>query len=207
MASKLARRLSLAIPLAALAIAAFAPGAAFAGPLVASAPNCAAQSISQVFLPWADVANYTIAPGGSFEPGAPNWSKSGAAEVDGNEPFFVGDDVDGNALTIPNGASATSPAICVGIGHPDIRFFVKSSSVTGQLNVEVLFEDAAGNVQSLPMGSAAGTTSWSLSTPLPIVANLLPLLPNDMTAVAFRFTASGASFRIDDVYVDPYRWT
>lgn len=201
----LARRLRLAIPVIAIAIAAFAPGTAIAGPLVASAPNCAAQTLSQPFLPWADVASYTLAPGGSFEPGTPNWAASGASEAAGNEPFFVGQDNDGRGLTIPSGASATSPTICVGLGHPDIRFFSKGSNTLGQLNVEVLFEDALGNVQTLSIGAAVGTSDWSLSAPLPIVANLLPLLPDDMTPVAFRFTASGASFKIDDLYVDPYQ--
>ena len=42
---------------------------------------------------------------------------------------------------------------------------------------------------------------------MPIVANLLPLLPNGMTPVQFRFSASGGGFQIDDLYVDPYRYT
>jgi hypothetical protein len=36
-----------------------------------------------------------------------------------------------------------------------------------------------------------------------IVANLLPLL-DEGTPVAFRFSASGGSYAIDDVYVDPW---
>jgi hypothetical protein len=39
---------------------------------------------------------------------------------------------------------------------------------------------------------------------MPIVVNLLPLLPGDHTAVAFRFSTAG-NWQIDDVYVDPYR--
>ncbi len=37
-----------------------------------------------------------------------------------------------------------------------------------------------------------------------VVANLLPLLPGEMTPVSFRFTAQGADFSVDDVWVDPY---
>ena len=37
-----------------------------------------------------------------------------------------------------------------------------------------------------------------------MVANLLPLLPPDMTAVRFIFTPLlGGDWQIDDVYVDP----
>ncbi len=36
------------------------------------------------------------------------------------------------------------------------------------------------------------------------MANLLPLLPPDMTAVRFKFAPLlGGSWQIDDVYVDP----
>ena len=39
-----------------------------------------------------------------------------------------------------------------------------------------------------------------------MIANLLPLLPDARTAVAFRFSPTGAGdWDIDDVYVDPWR--
>jgi hypothetical protein len=60
-------------------------------------------------------------------------------------------------------------------------------------------------VLTLPMGADLGG-GWHPSLPLPVVANLLPLLPNDRTAVAFRFTPLlGGEWQIDDIYVDPYR--
>jgi hypothetical protein len=36
-----------------------------------------------------------------------------------------------------------------------------------------------------------------------IVANLLPLLPGDLTPIRLKFTSLLGDFRIDDVYVDP----
>jgi hypothetical protein len=197
------RNRSLAAAVAALAALSFAPVAS-AGPLVASAPNCDAQSLSQPFLPWADVASYTLDPGGSFERGAKGWSLDNAAIKDGNEPFYVTSTDDAKSLHIALGGSATSAPICVGLEHPDIRFFAKSSNPGAVLKVEVLFETASGDVLTAPIGVAAASTDWSLSVPMPIVANLLPLLPGNYTPVAFRFSASGGCFRIDDVYVDPY---
>jgi hypothetical protein len=42
---------------------------------------------------------------------------------------------------------------------------------------------------------------------MPIVANLLPLLPGSKTPVSFRLTALSGSWTIDDFYVDPFtRW-
>jgi len=202
----LARRMRLAIPAAAIALAAIAPAGASAGPLVANAPNCDAQALSQAFLPWNDVAWYTLNPGGSFEPGTAAWSLNGASVVSGNEPNYVGSSSDANSLQIPDGASATSAEICVGIGHPDIRFFAKSTNATARLYVSVLFEDSAGNVNTAPIGVVTLTPpKWALTLPMPIVVNLLPLLPNDMTPVAFSFRASGGDFQIDDLYVDPYQ--
>jgi hypothetical protein len=181
-----------------------APAVAHAGPLVASASDCASQSLSQTFLRWGDVASYTLDPGGDFEQGS-NWALTGdAGVVPGNEPFRVGSASDGNSLSVPAGSSATSPSLCVGIEHPDMRFFAAGSSPTARLAVEVLFEDSSGHIQSAPIGAISGG-AWAPTAPLPLVVNLLPLMPGGRTAVAFRFSATGGSFRIDDVYVDPYR--
>jgi hypothetical protein len=182
------------------------PTAANAGQLIDRAPACDTQVLGQTFLPWADVASYTLNPGGSFEDGAAGWSLDGATVVGGNEPFFVTGAGDASSLSLPAGSTAVSAPICVGIEHPDIRFFATASKTTARLSVEVLFEDAAGNILSAPIGSVTGNTgSWAPTGPLPIVANMLALLPGNHTAVAFRFQASGGSFRVDDLYVDPYQ--
>ena len=177
-----------------------------AGVLVSSASDCDATSSSQVFLPWVDVANYFLAPGGDFESGAAGWSTRGGAGVaGGNEPWNV---TGGGAssLSLPAGSSATSPAICVGIEHPTIRFFAKSSgaSLTSNLRVDVIFEDASGNLHDLTIGRQT-RGGWDVTPAYAIVANLLPLLPGEHTAVAFRFTPEGTgTWQIDDVHVDPY---
>jgi hypothetical protein len=182
------------------------PATAVAGPLVADAPSCAAQTLSQPFLPWADVAWYTLDPGGSFESGSPSWALGeGAAVVDGNEPFLVTSANDTKSLSLPAGSSATSRALCVGIEHPDLRFFARGGNPSAALNVEVLFEDSLGNVRAATIGAVPGGSDWIPTVPMPLVVNLLPLLPGNHTAVAFRFSSSGGDFQIDDVYVDPYR--
>ena len=194
---------------AALAGLALSASSAQAGVLVSSATDCPDQATEQVFKPWLDLASYTIVPGGTFEDGAQGWTLSGASVVAGNEPWNVHGDGETKSLRIPGGKSATSKTICVGLDHPTMRFFARSSgdsllSVVSTLTVEVLFEDNAGNVQSLPIGVVLPSSRWSPTLPLPVVANLLPLLPGEQTAVRFRFRAvGGASWQIDDVYVDP----
>jgi hypothetical protein len=58
-------------------------------------------------------------------------------------------------------------------------------------------------VLTAPIGVVTGG-GWAPTLPMTVVANLLPLLPGDQTAVAFRFTAVAGSWQIDDVYVDPW---
>lgn len=195
-------RLSVAAAVAAFAMTLVAPSAQ-AGVLVSSATACEAQSMSQVFLPWADPANYVLQPGGNFENGAPGWSLGDASIVQGNEPWNVGAAKDHRSLSIPAGGVVTTSAICVGIEHPTLRLFSRSDAgALSRLDVEVLFEGATGEVHSLPIG-AVGAGGWSPSQIMVIGANLLAG-PDDRTAVAFRLTASGGAFQVDDVYVDPW---
>ena len=200
------RILALALPMA--AILAAAPSAQ-AGPLVASAGDCDAQELSQPFMPWLDPASYTLAPDGGFEEGGSSWSLDGGAQVvSGNEPFNVRAAGDSHSLKLPSGSSATSSVMCVGLEHPTLRVFARNTgSALSLLKVEVHFEDAAGRVQSLPIGVVAAGRSWQPTQPMVIGANLLPLLPGEQTPVAFEFTPLGAggNWQIDDVYVDPYR--
>jgi hypothetical protein len=206
---KLRKIRSLAVALTASAAASFAliAPAAQAGPLVASAPDCSTTGGDQVFAPWADLSYYAGAPGGSFEDGAAGWTLSGSSVASGNESYNVGGG-GSHSLSLPSGSSATSATACVGINNPDIRFFAKNSgSPLSTLHVDVKFEDANGDVITLPVGVVAGGGSWQPTLQMPIVANLLPLLPGENTPVAFRFTPEGAggSWKVDDVYVDPPR--
>jgi len=191
-----------AVLLSAITTALAAPAAATAGPLVAAAPNCDAQSQSQVFLPWADPAQYVLAPGGAAESSS-GWTTSGGASFGvGNEPWKVHGATDGRSLTLAPGASATTDTMCIGIENPDIRFFVRG--LGGSVAVDSIVETASGDVVSVPVG-VAGSGTWSPTTVMPIAAALLPLLPGDHTPVQFRFTSTGsAPVSIDDVYVDPF---
>jgi hypothetical protein len=195
------------VVLAALGIAATS---ANAGVLVASAPSCDDQALAQPFTPWLDYARYTALSGGDFEGDGAGWSTTGATAIaHGNETFHVGGASDDESLAIPAGGSATSPSICVGLEHPTIRFFAKRRSTgllasLSSLRVDALVELQGGATLALPIGVVLNPGSWQPTLPMAIVANLLPLLPDEHTAVAFRFTAVGGDWSVDDVWVDPY---
>jgi hypothetical protein len=178
-----------------------------AGVLVASASDCDKQVLKHPFLPWADPAAYTLVTDGSFAVGARSWQLSGASVVDENEPFRVSGDHRPASLRVDAGGSATSAPMCVGIEHPTLRFLARNDGpLTSTLAVEALFEDEFGHVRSVLLGEISGHSTWAPTLPLPVVANLLPLLPDERTPVAFRFSTSGSSggWLIDGVYVDPY---
>jgi ABC-type amino acid transport substrate-binding protein len=166
--------------------------------------RCEGRVIEQPFVAWDDLADYFLAPDGDFTGGAVGWELAGAEVVAENEPYYVhGGDV-AAAVSLPPGASATSPTICVAETDPTMRLFVRSTGEpTGTLSVEVLYSDDQGEPQSLTIGVVAGATAgeWTPTVALPITVNIYEM------AVAFRFTAQGAgsAWLIDDVFVDPYR--
>lgn len=195
---------------AVLAICAALAPAANAGVLVQSAGDCGTQPLEQPFLRWLDPAQYTLLPGGTFEKAPSGWTLSGARVAPGNESYYVHGKGESKSLSLPRGSGATSAVICVGLGHPTMRFFAKAEGglPTAALQVDVKFELITGTVVTLPIGVAlAGAhRSWQPTLPMTVIANLLPLLPGQRTPVAFRFTPVGAaSWSIDDVYVDPKR--
>jgi hypothetical protein len=214
--SRVSRRASTLAAAASLAAAAilvlalgFAPSAR-AGLLnlgALSGSSCDDQQLSQPFSQFGDEHSYYQVPGGTFESGLGDWSTSGDASVTaGNEPWQVNDSSDGNSLSLPSGSSATSPATCVSLASPTMRFFARGSddSSGSSLSVEVLV-GGNGGLLTLPIGNVSATGDWSPTRAYLMVANILSLLGSNYDAVAFRFTPHGdATWQIDDLYVDPW---
>jgi hypothetical protein len=206
-------RIALLTIFAATALLAAIPGAANAGVLVASAPNCDNGSNSQPFAQWGDDNEYFMVPGGNFEGGLGGWDLNGASAVPDQEPWQVADESDSSALKIPAGRSVVSPTMCVGIEHPSMRFFAHRSGggllgAAGTLLVTARVETSLGLVVEVPVGTITTLTNnagWNRTPVQLVLASLLPLLPGEHTPIQFRFTAVGtASWVIDDVYVDPH---
>jgi hypothetical protein len=202
-------RIRFLVALGAAAMAAtFAAPAAGADVLVSSAQGCADPASARVFAPWLDPFQYVPVQDGGFEAGAAGWRLgAGAGRVEANEPWRVGAPRDSHALKIAGG-SATSPAMCVGVEHPTIRFFARNvGAPAGALTVEALVRTSIGVPVALPVAVVAvPTAGWAPTLPYPVVVNALPLLPGARTLVSFRFTAAGpgSAWQIDDVYLDPY---
>jgi hypothetical protein len=196
----------LAVAALALALAAPASAATTDG-LVGTCPS----TYEQPFTPWLDFANYVLVPNGDLESGAAGWRLTGGATVaDENERFYVRDTDDTRSLSLPAGSSATTSRMCIGLGSPDLRFFARTSGWTlSTLKVEVLYTDLFGQSRTLTVGILTGSPSWQPTVPVAFLTNLtlLPVVSDGTTSVAFRFTPQGSSseWRIDDVYVDPFK--
>jgi hypothetical protein len=195
--------------LAVVSLAALALGAAVAQP--AEAARCPDEALDRKFLPWLDLAYYKAAPNGGFENGSSAWSLRGAASVvSGNESFYVNDAGDRYSLSLPSGSSATTSATCITTLDGTIRLFVRNTgSLLSTLKVEVLYTDLLGTPRAQTIALVLGGSRWQPTLPIVTLANLLhpPLLTDGKVDVSFRFTPLGSlgGWRIDDVYVDPFK--
>jgi hypothetical protein len=186
--------------LSVLALAALA--ASLGGPAGATL-TCPGQTTTKPFVPWLDTANYALVQNGALE-STSGWTLTGGAKlVTGNEPWKVNVATDSRSLLLPSGSSATSPALCVTLLHPTLRFFaMNSGAATTTLKVEVLTK-VLGLTTVTPVGFVTAG-SWQPTLPLLFLTNLVAPVSG---SIQFRFTPVGSNsgWRVDDVYVDPYK--
>jgi hypothetical protein len=190
------------ISITALAVLALAASSASAAP-----DTCPVEPTAQTFAPFGDSSSYVPARGGTFED-ATDWTLAGsAAIVDGNEPYFLNAPDDAHLLRLGAGDRAKSPASCLSIDRPTMRFMVHSTgSALGLLIVSVEVLDGDGVLDVLPAGVVTGLDSdWRPSAPILLAGGLLHSLDGPVQ-VRFRFRAVGseARFEVDDLYIDPY---
>jgi hypothetical protein len=165
-------------------------------------------TIVHPFLPWNDSIDYVRATNGSFEPIAKGsqdlpWSLSGGATiVSDNEPWHVtGSAGDSHALSLPAGAQATSACTTAPNMAAVVRFFIKSTGAsTGTLHVEIIVNGGKNGI--LDGGTISAGSTWQ---PTDII--YLPWAKPLGGAVDLRVrlipVGAGASFEVDDVYIDP----
>lgn len=207
--------LTAALVAAVVVPAASAGTTPWAGSTTAVATACDSQTLSTPFTAFNDQGSYVFAPNGGFEGGKTGWSLTGTASVvKGNETSFVHSAADTSALSLGAGAVAVSPAVCLGQIYPYSRLFTNGTS-GGSLKAELLYVDSAGAPRTLLLGTFSGANAWKLSAKLVAPSNLIAssssLVYTDSTgarysAVAFRFTAVSGTWKLDDLYVDPYKY-
>ena len=178
-------------------------------PLVVAAPAqaldaCTTRTLSKPFSQWGDTNDYFAVTSGGFE-STSGWTYgSGVTRVAENEPWHVS----GNgsySLKIPAGATATAPEMCVTSTEDSMRFFAKGPAGSGPtlvMNMKVT------NTSTRQVWNGSFTfymTSGSgwIAMPRIQLPNLTGTTGTDNVAISF--TSQGATWQIDDVYVDPSR--
>lgn len=170
------------------------------------------QEASHPFLRFLDPLPYTLVPDGGFEAGAAGWHLAGGARVvSGNEPFALSGP-GSRSLYLPAGSSATSPPMCVGLLLPVVRFVATGGRLLSSLEVEAVYRDAGGRERSVELlPGALPSRGWTPTLPLLQLAGTLNALTLNgvTTEMSFRFTPrglfGGGNWRIDSVYVDPWK--
>lgn len=184
-----------------VAFAALAPSALAAQPAANPAP-CAARPFSTIFSAFGDTALYTLAPDGGLEARAAGWTLGAGASVAAESSSIKLDGkVGSRSLELASGASATTPAICVERGYPGFRFVARSLAAgKGAVRVEVIY---GADRKVKDAGTVTPATAWGVSPVLKLVEGQFKVNAGESGEVRFRFTASGGTVRVDDVYVDP----
>jgi hypothetical protein len=188
------RLLTLVGALSAVALA-VAPAASEASP-VELAP-CNNAPLSQPFAQWGDSSSYELAPGGDFESIPTTWTLSGGASiVSGSEPYAVTGTLGQYSLSLPSGASATSPSTCVDAAYPTMRMFVGG---TGTVAVAV---DYSGIV--IPTGLAVASGNWVPTAPMLTGSAIAGALNGGTAQVSLVLIGLTGSPQVDDVFIDPW---
>lgn len=207
-----------------LATATFAALAACAAAPVGASAACTQGPVTKAFAKYGDTADYSVAPGGTFE-AAGGWTLSGGAKViAGNET--IGVTPGSKSLMLPVGSTATSPEFCVDETNPYFRFAMKANHNAGYLAV-VLYRNASGQVTQAQFTSSSFSGfcegKWIPSAVSPLAAKI-PLTSGTTASVQIKFVSTGnpllgsaagklsaltggqmGSTLIDSVMVDPYR--
>lgn len=157
---------------------------------------------SKPFTLWSDYANYAFSPNGGFESGSTGWSVSGGRVVSGNEQFYVHSSADKYSLSLPAGASATSPGMCISLFSGKMRFVARGDS-GAKVKVQIVYRGLLSSVLGILDGGTIDTSgAWEPSPQMTMLGGLLPLLTQ---GVQFRFVAVNGSSTLDDVYLDPMK--
>ena len=172
--------------------------------------TCPTSATSEPFAPWADPGDYFLGPSGSFEGTLTGWTAKGKPTiVSGNETYYVDSPTDSHSLSLPSGASLTSPSICVTLDTPDFRMFVlNTGTATSVLNVNMTYTDNKGRAHTVTVAKLTGSKTWAPTLPVLFLANISAILnSNGCTWVTFQFAPADnkGRWQVDDFYVDPVK--
>ena len=174
--------------------------------------TCTAPALFNPLTGFKDRRDYFVAPAGDFEdPQLPGWQlEGGASLVAGGSTHAVLGNTN-LSLALPPGSSATSPEMCVDLNYPTFRFFATQleQDTDAQLAIDVIYPALAEkNVRQAERFRLKSRDGWELSHDIKLEPQRLGKR-SGWRKVAIRFRVEPgkkpASYRIDDVLIDPRR--
>jgi hypothetical protein len=166
-------------------------------PGAALAAECPVAVTTPAFAQFGDVNQYVLAPGGDFE--TLSWSTFGYVSLsEDDDPFRLAPGE--HAVKLDRaGESVTSASFCVDRTMPHLRFVAKG---TDPLDVTVAVTYNGSTDISTGSISANDHTSWAPSRFVDLKTGSIPAGERATAKVTFR---SNGYWRVDNVFLDPYR--
>lgn len=174
--------------------------AAVALPASASAADCPPQPTTKPFAPLGDLNDYFLAPGGYFEADH-GWELAGAASVRTvAKPVGFGGP---NVLELGAGASATSPALCVDVLTPHLRFGARTGDEDDRLRVEAVDAGTGARVALATLDGEEFEDGWDVTPEVPL-SGPLGVVSGEPRQVRLRLSSVSGRWQADAVLVDPF---
>ncbi len=189
----------LALRIGACGVLTFAAGLSAATSALADSSSCSVPPLTQPFLQYGDSNWYTPAPGESADNFAGSgWTMTGGATI---WSFRLVDGATGDVLTLPAGATAISPSMCVNATFPSARAFLRELPGAG-LTVSVSYASAPGFQTVATFGG--WPRWWRLSDPIDIKTSGLTGWDQGTFELANNGGSGSGPVQVYDFLVDPY---
>lgn len=167
-------------------------------PSAASAAECPVQASTPAFAQFGDLNQYVLAPGGNFE--TLSWAKVGYVSLsEDSDPFRLAPGEHSVKLDRV-GEAVSSASFCVDRTMPHMRFVAKGDG--GQLDVTVAVNYNGSTDTSSGSIATSDHRSWAPSRFVDLKTGSIPAGESGTATVTFR---SNGYWRIDNVFLDPYR--
>jgi hypothetical protein len=165
-------------------------------PGVALAAECPVQTTSKAFAQFGDTNDYYLAPGGAFE--TLSWEHIGAVDLSiDNDPFELAPGILSARL---DSGESISTRFCVDRTMPHLRFVAKRR--WGQLDITVQTVYGGSSNSSSGNLDNAAHEHWGPTANIPLKTADIPVGESGTATITFR---SSGTWRVDNVFVDPFR--
>lgn len=195
-------RSSVALALAALAIAV---GAATNVQQARADIACTTRTTTTPFTAWGDSNRYFVAPNGGFESGTTSWTlSSGASIATENEPNKINGSTHAKSVNLGAGASAMGERFCVNSSEDSLRVFYKRPGVVGSALKIAVRVTSGVNVATNELTVDGSTAGWALSQRM-MLPDIRDASGQQWVQITFMPVNVGATWRVDDLMIDPWR--